>query len=196
MGFDAAMLGFPSIQGCHAIVFQTNAGIYGYHNAGGSAADKFQPRATKFREFIESLGNLTPATRLYGCSFVGNNLRGYAGVPATTWRQELVTYANMLDYHGRISGYDLSKRLIGANDSAYVEYRVNGTKCDVYIRKWDQHGIDAHPATVPNPLPAEHQRLSVKGGGAILIEPLANVIDPVDGVDRDNLTKISKQKLR
>jgi hypothetical protein len=195
VGFDTAMLGFPSIQGCHAIVFQTSAGIYGYHSFGGSAADKFQPRAQKFREFIENLGNLTPATRLYGCSFVGNNQRGYAGVPAATWRQELVAYASAFNYTGKISGYDLSKTLAGASDSAYVEYRINGTKCDVHIRKWDQFGGDAHPPTVANPSPAEHQKLAIKGG-VILIEQVANVIDPANGVDRGHLTKVSKQKLR
>jgi hypothetical protein len=203
VGFDSTMLGFPSIQGCQAIVYQTSAGIYGFHSFGGSDKNSWQPRAMKLREFIESLGALTPATRLYGCSFVSNNQRGYTGSSTAGWRQELVRYADMLGYHGKISGYDLSKTLTGASDSAYVEYRINAKKCDVYIRKWDQFGSDANIKypKVGNTTPTEHRRLKSNKTGDTFTAVLADlekgvVISPTVGVDRNNLIKVSKQSLR
>lgn len=147
VGFDVNELGFPSIMGCHAIVYQTSIGIFGYHVAGSSRSDLWQPSANGFQAFVQSLGGLnTPGSRLYGVTFSGNNQRGYAGDKKKSWKAELFTFAKALNYNGKISGYDLSKKY-GRNDSAYVLYRVNGDKCDVFIRKWQ----DAMPNRIGIP---------------------------------------------
>ncbi len=189
MAFDADELGFPSIQGCHAIVYQTKDGLFGYHNAGGSGDDRFKGRATKFAEFVRANGGDGSGTRLYGCSFIGNNQRGYSGKAKDKWKLELVTFATELGYTGKISGYDLHKTLKGGNDSAYVEYRKSGSKCDVHIRKWSQ---DEHPARSANPDQATHKQLQARGFNLSLI----NLATVVTGVDRNGVTKISKEKLR
>lgn len=193
MAFDANELAFPSISGCHAIVYQTSAGLYGYHNYGGSAADKFKPRAVKFFEFIRDHGGLAnPGSRIYGCSFVGNNGRGYSAPVKDSWKAELVAFATELTYTGKISGYDLDKRFPGINRSALVEYRTSGTKCDVFVREWLDPGADAEPLRMNNPGRANHKiMLATRGGMAI-----ADINTVVTGVNRNNLAKISKEKLR
>ena len=190
MGFDTQELGFPSIQGCHAIVYQTSTGLYGYHNFGGSGDDRFLPRATTFSRFVTDHGGTgQTATRLYGCSFIGNNQRGYGGIAKTNWKQELVAFATALNYSGKISGYDLYKTLKGANASAYVEYQTNGEKCDVHIRQWSKND---KPARVANPDRGGHKLMQAKGFNLSIID-LATV---VTNVGRNNLVTISKEKLR
>lgn len=193
MAFDQEALGFPSIQGCHAIVYQTALGLYGFHVAGNSADDRWQIQAELFARFIRPLAgrhHLNQGYRLYGSSFVGNNQRGYSGDPRAKWAAELTTYATALHFGGRISGYDLHKTL-GDGASAYLEYRVNGEKCDLYIRRYDQHAEQPHP-TAPNPNPLTH-RVRTGGGNNPTLADLANAIT---FVDRNNLLRVHKQRLR
>lgn len=191
MAFDTQVLGFPSIQGCHAIVFQTDNGIYGFHNYGGSGDSDFSPRAKLFKSFVNTHGGLTAkAHRVYGVSFVGNNQRGYSGKTKDKWKQELVKFATELGFAGKISGYDLYKSFNGSNDSAYVEFRVNGNKCDVYVRKW---GAQETPSgSTRNPNPNDHKKRT-GASGSMTLSPLINV---VTGINTTGLTKISKTKLR
>ena len=197
MGFDPQELGFPSIQGCHAIVYQTMSGLYGYHNAGGSEDKRWMPRAKMFKEFIHDLNGMqSQGTRLYGCSFIGNNQRGYfpLNMAAHKWTQELLAFAQELGYRGRISGYDLAKTIKGNSVSAYVEYQKNGTKCDVSIRQW-QPSDPARPSKVANASGLNHRMMQAKGF-TLSLQNLASVVDPQHGINRNGLTKVSKQKLR
>lgn len=141
-GFDPEAIGFPSIMGCHAIVFQTAVGLWGYHNAGGSGSDKFAPRSRLFQTFIEN--HFLAAGKgvcLYGCTFVSNNKRGYSGTAKDSWKAELKQFAKTLGYKGAVRGYDLAKSLNGQDDSAYVEFRKTGASCNVYVKKWDDGGL-------------------------------------------------------
>lgn len=192
LAFDTTELGFPSIQGCHAIVYQTSAGLYGFHVAGGSADGDWDANAKLLEDFVAVLGGLAhPGTRLYGSSFVGNNQRGYSGAPAAKWKQELVMFASKLAYTGRISGYDLSRRF-GGTDSAYVEYRVNGEKCDLHVRKWNR--ASEHPGRVTNPDRTNHQ---AKFRPSKSIPPtLQALVNVVPDVDRTGLAHVHKQCLR
>lgn len=192
MAFDADCLGFPSIQGCHAIVYQTTGGIYGFHVAGGSANDDWPLNAGVFRQFINDHGGLaSPGSRLYGASFIENNQRGYSGAkPKQRWIEELVTFSSALGYTGKISGYDLFKSL-GADASAYVEYRVNGSKCDLYIRKWSRD--NDHPTVTDNPDQNIHKVKHKVYGQAPTLKNLDKV---VSGVSRDGVTHVHKEKLR
>jgi hypothetical protein len=189
MSFSPVMLGFPSIQGCHAIVYQTRSGLYGYHNAGGSRDEDFPIRAGLFRQFVSNVGALgETGTRLYGVTFVSNNQRGYSGVPKERWLMELKAFATALGYGGRISGYDLSDSL-GATDSAYVEYRVNGEKCDVFVRRWNRGAEQTQTGvnTTPN--------LYVAKTGHRSAPTLAAPDTVITFLNRGNLTQVSKSKL-
>lgn len=190
MGFDTNCIGFPSIQGCHAVVYQTSAGLYGFHIAGGSANADWALNAGVFRQFVASLNGLAnPGTRLYGASFVGNNQRGYSPVATTNWKNELLAIASALGYTGKISGYDLFKTL-GSNASAYVEYRVNGPKCNLYVRRWD---ANEHPPTAPNTDFTGHVAKHKTYGNPPTIIQLNNAIT---SVNRTQLTLVHKEKLR
>jgi hypothetical protein len=193
VGFDSVELGFPSIQGCIAIVYQTNNGLFGYHSYGGSAAEKFKQRAPKFREFVDTAGGPAGGTRLYGITFVGNNQRGYSGVARQTWLEELAEYASKLEYVGKISGYDLCKTIKGTGKSAYVEYKRNGSKCDVWVREWTHAEQTSKPARMANPNPLEHKLIQTQGSTNVKVASLQTV---VTGVNRNGLTKISKEQLR
>lgn len=195
VAFDPQELGFPSIHGCQAIVYQTNAGLFGYHSYGGSGDDAFQPRATKFAEFVNSHGvAANQATRLYGVAFVGDNRRGYSGQAKAKWKIELLAYAGALHYTGKISGYDLQKSLPVSSTSAYVEFRKNGQKCDVFIREWTAAEQTTKIASKPNPNPADHRMLKIRNQGKVLtLEDIATV---GTGVARNNLLQISKIQLR
>jgi hypothetical protein len=197
VAFDENKLGFPSIMGCHAIVYQTINGIYGFHVAGSSGNNQWKANADCFSQFIQILGGLTqPGSRLYGVTFIGNNQRGYAAPPKQSWKEELITFANALNYRGKISGYDLF-RTLGSNVSAYVEFNVNGSKCDLYIRKWlgdnDPGGPeDTNREKNPPDNKKIHKMILKKGFDATLVE-LENV---VSSVSRGNLVQVSKERLR
>lgn len=191
MAFDAAALGFPSIQGCLAVVYQTTTGLYGFHVAGGSADTDWPLNAAVFAQFVGAHGGAgLVGTRLYGASFVGNNQRGYGGGNAKKkWKDELVTFASALAYTGRISGYDLAKSYTG-NASAYVEYRATGSKCELHIRQWSNA---EHPPRIANPDRLAHRAKTKTYGMAPTLVDLQNT---VSGVAAGALTHVHKERLR
>jgi hypothetical protein len=141
LGFDANCIGFPSISGCHAIVAVTGNGLFGFHNAGGSAPDAYAPRATAFAEYLTSHDQSGKVLRLYGACHRASR-RGYFG--GGSWQGEMTAFADALGYTGKISGYDLSKQdykdphLPGLTkeESSYVEYQFAGSKCGIYYKRW------------------------------------------------------------
>ena len=195
VGFDPMQLGFPSIMGCHAVVYQTNTGLYGFHIAGSSAGNLWAANANCFRQFVFNHGGLAlPASRLYGVSFIGNNRRGYDAPAKRRWKEELITFANALNYHGKISGYDLTKSYPG-DTSVYVEYRKNGLKCDVLIRQWLRATDPGGPENfvrVVNPQPAAHKIIQRH----LLLANLAELPSVVQNVNRHNLLPVHKEQLR
>jgi hypothetical protein len=52
VGFDPTDIGFPTIRGCHAILYVTAGGLFGIHNYGGDNPAQFQERAAVFRDFV------------------------------------------------------------------------------------------------------------------------------------------------
>lgn len=186
-GFDAAALGFPSVQGCHAIVLQTAVGLWGYHNAGGSGPDHFAPRSILFQKFINDhfLGDPGKGVCLYGCTFVSNNQRGYAGTPKNSWKAELKQFAATLGFKGTIRGYDLAQSLTGAHDSAYVEFRRTGGSCNVYIKRWDDAG------TTRAAVETRGERMNHKNIVTTKTQPLRKTT----GVDASGLTLVKPKKL-
>ena len=140
-GYDVDTIGFPSISGCHAIVYLTTNGLFGYHNAGGSASVAWATRADKFARFVREhfLGGGS-GLALYGASFVGDNRRGYSiGNAKAEWKSELRAFADAVGYSGRVRGYDLTRT--GYGGSAYVEYRATGTSCTIHVKPWTESGV-------------------------------------------------------
>jgi hypothetical protein len=187
-GFDAQSLGYPSVQGCHAICLVAQEGMFGLHNYGGSDPARFQDRATRFRNFVlANTGNAMPNVwHLYGASFVGNNQRGYPGpaAPAARWRQELEAFAAQFNYAGPISGCDLAAWLPGANVSAYVEYNLLGQGCSISIKAWDV--VNQNVVWVNNPNGADLRQIvgQVQNQQVVAAVDRANMMNVVPVVVR------------
>lgn len=154
-GFDPDGMGFPSISGCHAIVYLTENGLFGFHNAGGSGDGDWATRAQGFAAFVnEHFLGKAKGLALYGASFVADGRRGYSlsiGAKQKSrsakagWKLELKEFANALGFSGSIKGYDLSTRGIQEPASAYVEYRRAGKTCNIYVQPWTDAGMQRSP---------------------------------------------------
>lgn len=150
-GFDADRLGFPSISGCLAVCYVTTGGLFGFHNAGGTGKEEWVARATIFRDFVLGRDPHPTGLQLLGCSFVGDNRRGYTVGQATKdWKAELKTFAKVLVFGGPVSGCDLAQ--LNTTKSAYVEFRRVGPTCYVFAKPWSDTGL----VKVPNPGSADH----------------------------------------
>lgn len=147
IGFDANLVGFPSLGGCMGVVLEVPAGLYGFH---------FTPNSHRQAGAMQTFVNnhdpnaLAAATHLYGSCRFG---RRYAGADkAAAWRAEMIQVADMLGYTGPISGYDLSgsrhipKDTKGA-ESAYLEYRLGGGGgCSVHFKRMAKMSATPGPA--------------------------------------------------
>lgn len=137
VGFDPTSIGFPSIDGCHAVVLCTSSGLYGFHNLGGSGQSSFAERSQSFAAFVNQYF-ITRGTvhHLYGTCF--RDKRGYSGADKlAAWKEEMRAYATALGYSGPISGFDLERMNYGAK-SAYVEYRKSNKACTVHCKPWNE----------------------------------------------------------
>jgi len=202
VAFDKDAVGFPSLDGCLGLVYQTTSGLYGYHLFGGNN-NTAANRAEMFADFVDSHGKGQKGTRLYGVCFIQRRgwfkSDGFSADRATAWKEELLIYADKLHhYSGRISGFDLSKHYAGKTCSAYAEFRKVGTKCDLYVREWSDNVDKPQVQTLKNPNSADHieiNRKSPVGGGPATLRSWDLTMVPTS-VPRDNLVKVSKQKLR
>lgn len=189
VGFDTALVGFPSIQGCHAIVLVTAKGMFGYHNAGGSGKDAWPRRAGGFAQFYNEHFLRGPGTRLYGVTYVTNQ-RGYGGVPADRWKAELVTFATSLGFTGKIRGYNLD--LSAALPSAYVEFRKVVDKAEIYIKSWNNADKGA---SVHNSDRVNHKVVIARAAGTVItLENQPNQVIP--SVTQTNLVRVHSTRLR
>jgi hypothetical protein len=158
-GFDAEAIAFPSIGGCHAVVYLTSTGLYGFHNFGGSGDQQtFDARAAVFKNYAKDVASTHAGTgkALYSvCSRGKVNSRGYPN-KNQSWMEEMTAYATAFGFKGPYAGYDLDK-VAGwtASTSAFVVVRKSGDACTVGVSMWtrpDSTGYDVEkrlPAT-PN----------------------------------------------
>jgi hypothetical protein len=134
-GYDATSIGFPSIDGCHAIMVQSENGMYGYHSLGGSQLNRYKPRATAFASFATNHKKWGSAIGVYSVCF--RSKRGYRSKPedGEGWDKEIKEFADAVNFHGNVLGFDLSTTSID-KDSSYVEYRLENGGISVYFKRW------------------------------------------------------------
>jgi hypothetical protein len=162
LGFDNTTIGFPSIQGCMAIVYVTPNGLFGFHNYGGSAAVAWPARSGAFGQYFNAHFLRRAGTRLYGATYVA--IRGYDAPAATNWTAELTAFATALGFAGKIRGYNLSGSPVPP--SAYVEFRKSGDKAEIWVKQW----ADADKTTGPNTDRANHKIAITRAGGVTTVE--------------------------
>lgn len=122
-GFDAAQLGFPSIAACRAIVYQTVAGLYGYHMYYGYNAANNAVRAADFANFINTHnggGGVPAGQYLFVVTYTEMPVTGYSANSLTDWQAEAANFAAALGFVGRRMGVSLSPKT-GAL-SSYVQF--------------------------------------------------------------------------
>jgi hypothetical protein len=144
VGYHSAVLGFPSIDGCHAVVLQTTEGLFGMHIVGGERAPEgadtgWDSRAKAFATYVRDHLSRGKAVHLYGTCF-RTSKRGYKDPKDDNWKKEMQAHAKALKYKGAVSGVDLSKVANWPNnDSAYVEYRRVFDKCYIGYKPWHDY---------------------------------------------------------
>jgi hypothetical protein len=146
VGFDAHTLGFPSVTGCNAIVYQTTQGLYGLHNYGGSGEDQREGRAMAFAQFVQkvSMTHATYARNLY--SVINSTHRYTPGdlESKAKWEAELRTIALHLNFKGTLHLIGLQAHLINkatkGKDSVYIQFDRNAQAngCDIRYKKWSR----------------------------------------------------------
>jgi hypothetical protein len=120
IGFDASLVGFPTLGSCMGLALQTDQGLFGFHVYGSDSnkAPAFNAYCTQHARYGRPVG-------LYGsCRW---NKR-YDGAPNrfVAWLTEIRALATQLNYRGQVTGSDLSTRTAGITDvgSGYVEYEA------------------------------------------------------------------------
>jgi len=153
MGYHSLALGFPSIDGCHAICLQTKAGLFGIHVLGRvDFDDRMEKEAQAFASFVQNHNQGQDFLHLYGTCF--QKKRGWSPPMEDrfkSWKKEIKVYAKKLGYKGRISHFDLStlanwppkpNSKENETDSAYVEYRRVFSEVTILAKPWSQCGHD------------------------------------------------------
>ncbi|HEY3910448.1 MAG TPA: hypothetical protein VGM07_11215 [Stellaceae bacterium] len=190
VGYDQTELGFPSITGCHAIVYMTTDRLFGLHNYGGDARVHWMERSAALASFVSSHAG-GAGRLLYGvCYATGGNPRGYGGnAPKNVWTEELAAFAEALGYGGEIWGYDLADS--GIASPAYVLYhRPAGTTCVIQVKAWNQ----AHSVRGQNPSPNDHKMMRRNEDGVgYRLQAQPNV---VTSVTTAGLRTVYPEKLR
>ncbi|WP_372619001.1 hypothetical protein [Falsiroseomonas sp.] len=168
--FSPNVLGFPSIQGCHAVVYVTDGGLFGFHNAGGEMPDKYGPRAAAFAAFVAGHpSGGAPGRAIYCACYAtprnsgsGNfSVRAYPQPRKEAWTAEAAAFAAAVGFtNGPIYGFDF-----GQSDhtglSAYSEFARTGATCVIQVKPWSE----ADKTTAVNTDHVNIQYLSGNGPG-------------------------------
>jgi hypothetical protein len=139
MAFDSNELGFPSIDGCHALTLHTSTGLYGFHIYGTAKhyhtytnADLWERKGGALKDFLTGHHASGKPIGLY--SACHHSRRGYSG--KDTWKAEVKVYANAYGFKGKVHCLNLDQ--MQYNGSAYVEYRRIGTNVYLYCKSWTE----------------------------------------------------------
>lgn len=138
VGFDDACLGFPAVETCQAIVYQTNLGLFGWHDGLGTES-AFAKKAEAFNLFIQN----NAQNNVNGVCLIGT-IRGYSRWSAnqqTQWQAELRTVANNIGFNGTIWGVRLTTHLnLSKNENAFIRYDIAQPHCTVKFKRWSKMG--------------------------------------------------------
>lgn len=149
-GFSPTVLGFPSISGCRAVVYQTANGLFGFHQASGAHPDKFARFGAKFARFVSDhpqggdgggLNFYIAAKQTAG----GSYSTGAKGMQEHL--SEIQAFTSALNFKGTARSYNLSARW--AHPGVYVEVTAVGGSCKMQGNAWGEHHDITHKGPVP-----------------------------------------------
>jgi hypothetical protein len=146
-GYDSDALGFPSIKGCQAIVYQTTQALYGFHDYKVSPGFSTQEEVDnlRFAQFALHVQNLniahgTNAVALYGVILRGEQY-GEDTQGRDEWQATLLRVATRLGFQGSVFGVRLGKH-VGPVDSVYVRFDRKPTYCKIRYKTMSKMGSD------------------------------------------------------
>ena len=138
LGFRNDVLGFPSVDSCNAIVYQTVQGLCGLHNYGGDSPFQFAARAAAFTAFVQecNIGHAAHGKHLYSVinKRYDPNVREYK----SDWINEMKAFAQSLKFRGSVHLIKLQKHLDGG--PVYIQYMRNpgGEDCSIGYKKYSK----------------------------------------------------------
>ena len=195
--FHPTTIGFPSLKGCHGLVYVTDAGLFGYHNYGNEYADRYDVRFALFKTWVTGHPQgRSPGRAVYGACYLTcptgdpNTIRAYSDPKRTNWIAELAAFAAAANnFTGPIYGYDLGKSQ--HQGSTIVEFTKVGGTCVVQARQW----VDHQAATVKqgNVNHTDIQYVKSKGYDVSLVDQTGDV---VTAVSQAGYVTVYPEKLR
>ncbi|MFC4729746.1 hypothetical protein [Coralloluteibacterium thermophilus] len=155
IGFDAVDIGFPSVDGCRAIVLVTAGGLFGYHLNGTLNANK----RDAFVNFVTQHVYGKSLRTLYAAS-------AGAGLPAD--HAELRDIATALNYNGAIYWGALPP-----GGSSYVHFQnINQNTCSITTRPWSDAN-DSVPGNKGNYVPGANRTMANGAAPGIMYTQVA-----------------------
>jgi hypothetical protein len=141
--FHPSVIGFPSLQGCHGLIYLTDAGMFAFHNVGAETQARYEPRFKFLKTFLDGHPSGNSIGRaIYGVCYLtqpsGQNgtKRAYDIPERQSWLNELACYASYArNFNGPIYGYDLGQSGI-TTLSAYVEFTKVGNTCVIQAKAY------------------------------------------------------------
>jgi hypothetical protein len=144
IGFDTATVGFPGLGSCMGVVLQTDHGLFGFHAYGNN-----NNKGSTFGDYCRKHAQYGTAFHLYGSSRWANRYNGQGNM-FVAWLEEMKFVAGQLNYHGRVSGFDLSNKASGVptvpGESAYLQYTLDSLSSAVTIRYAESKHVDYREA--------------------------------------------------
>jgi hypothetical protein len=138
LGFSKEVLGFPSVDSCNAIVYQTAQGLCGLHNYGGDSPFQFAARAAAFTSFVQecNIAHNTHGKHLY--SVVNKRYDPDVARYRSDWIGEMKAFAESPRFHGSVHLIKLRKHLDGG--PVYIQYMLdpNGEDCSIGYKKYSK----------------------------------------------------------
>ena len=123
-GYDLDYIGFPSVETCMAIVFESANWLVGWHATSGR--ESFEDGATKFGRYVRRVGGNAQTIRVYGVT------HGHRA-SLTDINTELRTAAGAIEFQGPIStvilrgdvGEFVGFRRVGGGAMCEIHYAPN-----------------------------------------------------------------------
>ncbi len=149
IGFDPKSLGFPSVKTCMAIVYGSNAGLFGLHDAFGNLT-QLTAKAGLLATFVQSKAFNHAALKNFLISVIVKNER-WDPDDDNRWRDELVAVAARLHYDGPIWGARITGHMeADQGHAAYIRVDVGGAfepRCKVRYKR--QSKMEVHGDVIP-----------------------------------------------
>lgn len=195
VGFDPHALGFPSVQSCQAIVYQTDIGLFGFH-AASSGIQSHAKKAQAFAQYVQhrSIAHAPPAGATLGICVIGVITRferfGDKQGTSANWGGELDAIATSLGFTGPVYGAQVMSH-VGKNESIYVrfDWKANA-RCTVRFKRWSKMEYYQNGVAVTDP---ERRNLAIDPNFiATPMNPAPDWVDVQPGTQEQNVHRLGR----